>query len=338
MKKKNIIILLVVLMLGSIAGWLVYTKSSKNTIKKELRDFAVSDTTTINKIFLADKNNNSVMLEKVDDEWKVNGQFYARKDVLNTLLSTIKSLEVLSPVGKNARETIIKSLAAKSVKVEIYQNNKLTKLYYVGGETQDQEGTYMLLADPETGKNSSVPFAMFVPGFTGYLTTRYLTNEEEWRERVVFRYLPNNIRSVKVDFSNHPEHSYEILNDGNNSFSIKTTATLSTIDTLAIKQYLSYFQDIQYESLLNKFSKKDSVLATAPISSITVTDNKNTVSKIIMFNMPAEKDRVGPDGKPLKFDPDRMYALINGGKDFCIIQYFVFGKLIPTPDYFSKKK
>lgn len=340
MSKKNILIFVATFLLGLVATWLIITKSSKSTIRKELRDFAVADTASITKIFLADKKNNSVLLEKINGIWMVNSKYYARMDIMNTLLTTVKSLEVLNPVGKKAQPNIIKTLAAHSIKVEIYQNDKLTKLYYVGGETADQEGTYMLLADPETGENSTMPFAMFIPGFNGYLTTRYLTIEDDWRDRAVFKYLPNNIRSVKVQFAEDAEQSFEVKNDGNNSFSVvelQTQKPVANFDTIAVKQYLSYFQNIHYEALANNFAKKDSVLAAPHYAIISVTDNKNSVNKIKLFKMTAEKGRVNVYGEPLKYDPDRLYALLNDGKEFAVIQYFVFGKLMPEINYFKKK-
>jgi hypothetical protein len=45
---------------------------------------------------------------------------------------------------------------------------------------------------------------------------------------------------------------------------------------------------------------------------------------------------IDPSGKPLVFDPDRMDALLNNGKDFVIVQYYTFGKVMPPPDYFLR--
>jgi hypothetical protein len=43
------------------------------------------------------------------------------------------------------------------------------------------------------------------------------------------------------------------------------------------------------------------------------------------------------NGKPLKYDFDKMYAVINDGKDFVSIQYYVFDPLMQPISFFLKK-
>jgi hypothetical protein len=206
--KKNRIAIILVIILSFISFWFIINKQN-GTIKETLRDFAVADTASVNKIFLADKNGNSITLERqVAGHWTVNGKYHVRPDALQTLLSTIKKIDIKEPIGKNAQNNVIKRLAAKAVKCEIYQNNKLTKAYYVGTETPDQTGTYMILIDLETMKPSEKAFVTYIPGFEGYLTTRYFVEERGWRDRTVFQYIPNAIKSVKVEAPSNPEYNY----------------------------------------------------------------------------------------------------------------------------------
>ena len=39
-------------------------------------------------------------------------------------------------------------------------------------------------------------------------------------------------------------------------------------------------------------------------------------------------------GQRVKYDVDRLFALMNNGKDFVIIQYYVFGKILLGYDDF----
>ena len=199
--KKNRVAAILVILLGSASTWLIL-HNTKSTIKEELKDFAVADPTVITEIHMKDKANKEVTLEKQPDRtWKVNGKYPARPDVIRTLLYTIKSIRVRNPVGKRALENVVKELATGSIKIEIFQDDKLIKEYYVGGETQDDEGTYMLLQNPETGLNSSVPFVVSIPGFNGYVSGRYFTDENDWRARNVFKYAWNQIKTINVDYS-----------------------------------------------------------------------------------------------------------------------------------------
>ncbi len=340
--KKNRLAIILVIILSSISFWFVINKHD-GTIKETLRDFAVPDTASITKIFLADKNGNSITLErKPSESWIVNGKYSVRPDAIKTLLNTIKKIDVKEPIGKNAQDNVTKRLAAKAVKCEIYQNNKLTKAYYVGTETPDQTGTYMILIDLETMKPSAKAFVTYIPGFEGYLTTRYFVEERGWRDRTVFRYVPSDIKSVIVEAPSSPENNYELSVIGNNNYQIKKLSDnrlLANLDTLAVKQYLSYFQQLNFESfeIDLRQAQIDSVIKSQPINCLTVTDNKGKTNKVMFYARYNQKQIAGEDGKLLPVDPERLNALLDNGKDFVMVQYYLFGKTWPTAAYFQKK-
>src|SRR5690606_23058413 len=148
---RYLLLLLVVLVIG--VAYYLFT-SGTGTIKTELRNFAVEDTASIDKIFLADKLGKASTLERVGTgKWKLNGKYTARHDAVNNLLATINSMTVKSPVAKSMEENVLKDLAGPAQKkVEVYSNGRLTRTFYVGLETMDKMGTFMML------ENSSVPF------------------------------------------------------------------------------------------------------------------------------------------------------------------------------------
>ena len=135
--KKNKSVLIVFVLLAVVASGLWYFETNKS-IKGELKDFAVADTSSIDKIFLADKEGRSVTLvREASNSWTVNGKFLAREDGIQNLLATIKNVEVRSPVGKNLYNNTMKMMASKSVKIEIYSKEELIKTYYIGHPTMD---------------------------------------------------------------------------------------------------------------------------------------------------------------------------------------------------------
>ncbi len=339
--KKIRIAALSVLLLSGIAFW-VMTRDQSGTIRKELFDFAVSDTGSITKIYMVNTGGNQLTLEKNDaGVWMVNNKFKARGDAMKNLLECMKDMQVRAPVAKSAVENVSKQLATSSTKVEIYQNDKLAKMYYVGSDTQDGLGTFMLLTDPETGENSTLPFIMFIPGFNGFLSIRYFMDEDLWRDRTVFAFYPDQIESVKVDYTNLPDSSFTISLTNSNSISLANSKgdPISNFDTAKVKQYLNYYANIQYESLKNDLrqSFKDSVLANGAVHVITLKDRSGKAHVVKTFSKPADPGKLDPvTGKPLTEDMERMFALFNEDKDLALIQYYVFGKLFPSPAYFKK--
>jgi hypothetical protein len=341
--KRNKIAIILVIVLGSLSFWFIINKKN-STIKETLRDFAVEDTASVTRIFLADKKGRNVTLErKASGRWMVNDKYPARMDAVNNLLVTIRRVDVKEPVSKIAHDNVVKMLATKAVRCEIYSGEKLVKAYYVGTETQDMTGTYMILIDPETMETSARPFVTYIPGFEGYLTTRYFTDELGWRDRVVFQYVPNEIKSVKLETPYTPELGYELVVKGENDFELKNLKdgkAIEGIDPLQVKQYLSYFQLLNFESfeVELKPAQIDSVLRSQPINILTVTDSKGDVNTVKFYaKKPKHEGAVDKDGKPLVFDPARMNALLDNGKDFVLVQYFVFGKVMPPAIYFQKK-
>jgi hypothetical protein len=343
-KKRNRIPAIIAVLLAAIACWLVFN-NKKGTIKETLRDFSVEDTAAVTKIFLADKNGKSVTLERnASGIWMVNGKFIARPDALQSLLYTIKKVTVKAPVGKNAQDNIIKRISGSAVRCEIYQGDKLIKAYYVGTETQDQTGTYMILIDLETMKPSAKPFITCIEGFEGYLTSRYFTDEKEWRDLTIFKYQPDHISSVKMEVPFNPEFGYELVIKSNNNYELKSVLTqklLPAPDTLAVKQYLSYFQKLSFETFEDQLSQKqiDSVKNSKPINIITVIDKEGKVNTVKFFaRSPAKKGEKDINGKEILYDQERMNAVINDGKDLVVVQYYVFGKVMPPANYFQKKR
>jgi len=340
-RNKTILPVLLVLLLSGLTFWIVTNKGkSKGTLDENAMNFAVEDTAAVSKIVLADKAGKSITLTRQGKQWSVNGTHTARPDAVKLLLGTIKTIAVKSPVGVKAKENIIKWMATGATKVEIYQGDELVRVYYVGGETQDQLGTYMLLSDPETGENAESPFVMEIPGFTGYLSTRYFTNEAEWRDRTVFRHSPPEIRSIRVEHRDRPELGFQLDLQDAYTFSLKSLSGAPLpLDTLKAKQYVTYYGAVGFEVIENRIqaAKKDSIIATPPAHIITLTDTKGKVNRIKMFLKQGDGEPRDSTQK-IYIDPDRMYALINNDKDFVLVQYFVFGKLLQTPEYFLPGK
>lgn len=340
--KRRRVTALVFVILSSITFWII-VRNTNSTIKKELRDFAVEDTGSIAKIILSDHNSHLVTLvRKKTNVWMVNDKYSARPDGINTLLQTIKQMAVRNPVGNAMKDNVVKDLAASGIKVEVYAGDELIKLFFVGGQTADMTGTFMLLADPETKMNSSVPFEMCIPGFDGFLTTRFVVRESDWRERIIFRSIPPEIKIIRVEYLQLPNNGFEIAVENNaRSFRLKTLSPdkpVSGFDTASVRQYLAYYQNIQYE-VIEKLERSfiDSVIATQPLGIIMITDINGKTNTAKIFYKPAADGAVDREGKPLKYDEDRIFALINDGQDFVTIQYFVFGKLLQPVGYFLPK-
>jgi len=352
--KKNRIIIIVTILLISLA-FILIRKNTKSTLKSNLNDFAIEDTSSITKIFLVDKSNHSVLLKKtISGKWTVNEIYAGKPEMIKTLVETMYKLQVREPVPNAARNNVLKRLSSISTKVEVYQkvyrinlfglklfpHEKLTKTYYVGDNTQDLCGTYMLI------EKASDPFIVWIPGFNGFLTMRYIPKEEDWRDATVFNVPFSKIKSVTIKYPAAPDSSFTINHIGERDFSLislNDNKQIMNVDTIRILEYLSSFKSMKYEALLNNSDAniKDSVVKTTPFQIVTLT-NVNGESTTIKTYIKKRIIENNNEELPLNmsydanFDPERLYALINNDKDFVIIQFYVFNRILRTIKFFEK--
>lgn len=338
-KNRSLLVVLFLLILVGFSIYVYKTKNKLSTVDEDARNFSFKDTAAITKIFIADKDGAQASVERTPKGWVVNNKFPCRSEAILNLLEVVKNVEVKNPVPKEAKENVIKFMSANAVKVEIYTGDELVKQYYVGHETDDSQGSYMLLTDVDSGKNFDSPFACFIPGFVGFLQPRFIARENEWRDRVVINYIPPQLKQIKVQHFDLPIDSSFVIDLQNT-----TTFNLSDLKGNAIpfdegkmKQYLAYFQNISYEVLITGKNKKlqDSLSTQQAFSVITVTTNDLRKETFTFYRKPFIGD-VNPElGIKYNYDPDRMYLKFAYDKEWALVQYFVFGKLLPTRHYFG---
>ncbi len=322
--KKNLISLIVLLLLAAVAFY-VYQQHGSGTIKPELHNFAVEDTAAVTKIFLADKTGQTILLErKSTSEWSINSDHKARKDAIDVLLNTIKRVEMKAPVSKTAHDNIVKLLAGKSTKVEIYKGKEKVKTYYVGDATKDNMGTYMLI------EGSRTPFICHIPGFYGYLSSRYFTRAMEWRDTEIFNHRLFQIAEVKVEFHQTPEKSFRITHSEDRTVRLTTffpeEKLVENMDTVFVKRYLTNYKNIRFEGIQPYDEARiDSIVNSSKYFTVSVTDRKGEVKTVTSYQITANPGSIDANGDPLKWDPDRMHAVVNGNeKEIMFIQYFSF--------------
>lgn len=333
MLKKNKILIIITLALAVASVWLVM-RTRSGTVREELRDFAVQDTAAITKIFLADRTGKTIELEREGNRWRLNKKYYARRDAIKTLLVTLKNIAVRSMVAKSAYNTIITQLSTSGVKCEVYLNGKEKpdKVIYVGSETQDTKGTFMML------ENSSVPFVTEIPGFEGYLTPRFFLNESEWRDKTVFDISYNDIRTVQAIYNPDSARSFRIDFNSVTDLTVSSPVTsqkLARPDTAVIVNYLTQFTFLNFEffDFMLKQNQRDSMLRIPPLCTFSITDRKGKEVRVKFYNIPVNPFTIaGADtsGALAKYDVDRLYAFINKDKELVGVQIFAFGKIFRT--------
>lgn len=315
--KSNLRLLFLLILVTAGTGLLWYLDGDTGNISRDKQaDFAMSDTSEVVKIFIAD-NFGSTLLEreKGDEYWLLNGEYKARKSSTDLLLKTFDRAAVKGAVPDLMRETVIRNLAGSAKKVEIYTGDEEPeKIWYVGSSTPSHTGTYMLLEVPGEGK-ATEPFIVHMEGFTGFLTTRFFTNEEEWKYTGIFSY-PNRTLQA-VEFINHDEgHNTYMLradSEGVLNMYIKAGVEIGYADTLRVQDHFLRFNKVHFESFNSRLTleQEEELKQTTPNYTITCTDFEGISTTVFLYNK----------------DEEHMYGVTEDGQ-VVLVQTFVFNPLI----------
>lgn len=345
-KNRNSLIVLTVLLV--IAAVLILNNRGADFNKKD-NQFAISDTSSVTRFFLADKNNNSVKLVRTTgNKWLLNDKFDVNPSMVEIMLSTFCSIDVKAPVAKSTRNTVIRLLAARSVKTEIYQkvyrinlfgliklfpHEKHTRTYYVGDVTRDNSGTFMLM------EGADDPYVVGIPGFRGFVASRYSALESDWRSHAVFSSRVPDISSLSVVFNETPAKSFKITNINNEVFKLESLLDgriIDKFDTTRVVQFLGKFKILNCESILDDMPKTkfDSINAVLPTYEITLTTKLGKSQKLKAWKRKADPGQVDLLGDPVYWDIERMYGLVDNSDYMVSLQYFVFNDALVPLQYF----
>lgn len=339
MKRSSLITIFVLVALIVTSILIFKKKGGRGTLDEDARNFKVKDTASITRIFMADKNGKQCTVVRTAKGWMVNDKFYVRPDAILTLLETIKNVEVKHPVAKSGKEGILKIMAYRAIKVEIYAGDELIKQYYVGHETPDGEGTHMLLTDIESGDNYADPFVVFIPGFNGYLNTRYIVEEKVWRNLSVINFAPDQLKRVEYKNFIKPDSAFTINVINTKTFELNDhKGQKLEFDETRMKQYLAYFLNLNCEAIFTSSDKHtaDSLNTRGkPFAEFTITDKQDKKNSYYFYVKPVPSKTNIEYGVNYNYDPDRLYVNFDDRKEWGLIQYYVFGKLFVTTEYFK---
>ena len=345
--KKNTPVIILTIVLIAIAAILIWNNRYLTTIRGDAADFVVWDTASVTKIYLADRLDHESLLERDADGWSLNNDYRAHNQKVDQLLYTLYRIHIKMPVSVASHDNIIKQMAVNSTKVEIYQNvprinlfnkiklffhEKRTKVFYVGDATQDSSGTFMLK------EGADQAYIVYIPGFRGYISTRFSANADDWRDHTIFHVALADIQSLSVEFNSDPMLGFRVDNTGKHQYVMTRLADNANVpfDTLKVINLLSAFNDIRFEALMNNLMTEqriDSILHSPYLHKISLTSKDGKTKEITTYLKKLQLIH-GISEEETDIDHDHLYASINNGKDFVLIQYYIFDKVLKDINYY----
>ncbi|MFK8038382.1 MAG: hypothetical protein AB8B74_08840 [Crocinitomicaceae bacterium] len=338
MKYLKIVLLLIILVGLFFVTFNLIGQKKSSLSSEALSDFAIKDTASIDRIRVSSNAGGLIDFIKEDGLWNFIDGGCMQQHMLRNFLETIKYVAIKGPVPKGSIETVNKQTLSKHKKIEIFQNGKLTKTWFIGTTTADHYGTYMVLKEEGIGI-SPEPFITFQPNVYGNLADQFSLRRKDYECSGIFVY-DNLLDITEIDVVVHYDtsRSFKIVALDSNKFELyQNTIKIDRFDTAKVRSYITGFVKMHYdvkEPIIPK-EIRDSTIASEPYYTITVKDSKKSTTLITHL-----KDPVGVEldyeGNLVEIDRDNLFGVMDNG-DFVMIQYFVFDKAFKTLDYFKEK-
>lgn len=192
--KKNIVLLSVwiVLVLLTILAYSYNPYERKSTsFEKDL--FAVENANqTISRIELNGQGFENT-LEKSGNSWSVNQEYLLDASMQQVFFKLLEQISIQRPiVGENSAK-IKQNVLDSGVQVNIYGNEGLVNSYTVGGDFQAMRSYFV--------KGEEV-YLIQLPGYQSYVAGIFEVPENDWRDRVVFDGIWQDMVSLKINRPN----------------------------------------------------------------------------------------------------------------------------------------
>jgi hypothetical protein len=330
MNKQTKILLILLVIIGS--AYYLVSKKPWRTSEKAADAFSVQDTAAISKIFMANKRGEKVLLERLpNNDWVVNGKVPADFPKINLLLSTLKQMQIQMPIPASMHNTAIAILASRGIKTEIYAGEKLIKTIYVGSETPDKTGTFMLLDGEDD------VYSVHIPGFVGYLTPRFFITEIKWRNKLVFNYQAPEIAKLQITYFQNQAESFSYEKEVfKQELSIKNAqGNLVQADTQQVKVLLNAFQEKYVEGYYDDSTftptERDSLFQRNAYCQIKLETTWGKSQTLTFYEKPIgdrTKERYDEQGNELPVDPEKFYVKIDEIPQIASIQEYVFRNIL----------
>lgn len=323
MKKNNLLLLVFLLLAGGTAAYFLTKKQGASSTLGWDRNFKVENPDDIHKIFIAKRSGETTTLERQGDHWLYNGKWKANPGVMDNVLEAITKVEMQSVPPVEAVKTLVEELAGRGIKVEIYdKRGKKIKAYYVGGVTSDARGTAMIM------ENSEQPHIVELPLMEGQIRTRYDLSGDNWRDRSVFQYKPEEVQSVSVEYPLNRSKSFQLTRQGSD-FSVKplnpnTAPIQRPVSEANVETYLTGFENTMAERFNNGYGSKDSIRQNVtPFSIVSITDRKGTELKVAFYPF----FKTDPHTGEISLKVVERYSADMSTGDWMMVQHRVFQKI-----------
>lgn len=257
------------LVLAGAIGLVIWGSQAAERRAEAKRRFTFPDTADLVAISLIEKHADTLFrrvdLRRSAQSWTIADTLEAFVQPVQTLLQTLVLQTVRAPVAPTALRNVLKFIKDHRVEVTLRWKGGREETFYVGGPTPDQRASYMLRP------GSDQPYEVFLPGFEGYVTSRYYPDLSVWQPNIVFTAKAAELRAVQVDFYGEPGESWRLER------SLPGTPwRLATEEPLDSAKVADYFLAYTGPFYADELAHPDSLAQATPLAEVRLSLWSNT--------------------------------------------------------------
>ena len=329
---SNLRILYILVALTLVTAGVWWLQGNQGRLDRiEGTDFGIVDTSKVDKIFIADMDGVEVTLTRLNaDALGCERQIQSPRGRSKLLLKTFRRAAVQGPVAEAAQENVVRLIAARGKKVEIYQGggDQPVKTWYVGTATPSHTGTYMVLETPRGARSRT--YVVHMEGFTGYLSTRFFTSEREWRYTGIFDHPKRTLRKVEARILEEDGESYALTaqDDGGLVLSDLEGNPLPYRDTTGVQDHFLRFKKVHLETFRSRLDPQveDSLRTASAAFELSAVGKDGKRANIYVHWKPGS-GQPNDLGVVEEHDMEQLYGVTDDG-EVVLLQRFVFDPLI----------
>ncbi len=302
------------------AGMIFFFSQKKGTLEEDLDKFVVKDTAKITKIIISE-DENKIILTRNKTNWKINDNYTARPDAIYTILKIFNQLQIKSTVPTSELDSIKQTLKKQALTIEIIGEIFGDKKFKIS-KLDNNLATYFWAEKTEN------PILLNVPGMEKNLSVYFNSNPNFWKSKIVFDYLPNEIKSIEVIFPNETENSFSIINEKQLELIDFQKNKIIKSNLENIKNYMVLFRKIEYKKLMKSNEIDKNWFDEKNIYAIfSITNSENSKNTVKFYYKKTENN---------KNDVNDLYAIQND-EIFFEITYFSIDPILKEKNYFLKQ-
>jgi len=285
--------------------------------------FYIENPDEVNRVIISSEDG-KVKITKGDDGWFIDEGMKARNGAIEFLLKTLEDMRIKSPVSDNLFNELTADETTEHIEVEVYGKRRLIQAFKVYRNNNPEYPDIM------QKKEKTEPYFMYIPGYDTDPADHFIADKKFWLPFTIFRLNAGQIATISMDYYNQPDSSFKIIRTGEGISFLSKEYHDSSIDSLALGRYLSYFTYVPFEDYEYNVSTeiKDSITESTPYFNLKlVTIDSDTIDLYTW-------KRILKNGNSILADTDRMWGSLNGGEDLIIIKYYDIDPLIKEPAYF----